>query len=456
MAERAARALSAVSVELPPGEPLDDLPAMSRSPEGVYVVFKGRQLTVLAAGAALALRLPAFRRARQRSHWVLSLLSGIAREDDLDFLGTGPLVLGALGFDQADGSSLFVPEVSYCRDRTGREWVTLVGDGSLPAERAGLRDWLRCRLCTPSVRRSIPLRHPSQGAGPLLPHTPRVEGLEVVVSDQEFASRVEVALGLIEEGRVRKLVLARTLVAMLSAPLFVHDALERLVEAEPGAVHFAVSNGEEGIVGATPETLVALDGRHVVSEPLAGTASLVGDPVCDDATCENLLSSKKDRYEHSLVVDEVAAKLLARCKELHVPTSPRVVRLERLAHLATRIEGTLQEPAAGGVLELADMLHPTPAVVGSPEDAALQILGRLEPEPRGLYAGPVGWMDARGGGEMVLAIRSMQFSARRVVLSAGAGIVAGSVPAAEVAETWAKLATALAGLGVPAPPIPPP
>lgn len=216
--------------------------------------------------------------------------------------------------------------------------------------------------------------------------------------------------------------------------------LARLRDAR--AVRFAAAPGGAArgcLVGATPELLARVDGAHVETVALAGTAARGRDPAEDEALGAALLASAKDRREHALVADAVRAALAARCATVEAPPAPSLRRLPRVQHLETRFTGTLRP--AGGLLDLAAGLHPTPAVAGAPRGAALAWLRRHEPLARGWYAGAVGWLDAQGDGALAVAIRSALLQGDRAFTFAGAGVVAGSDPAAEWDETALKLET---------------
>jgi isochorismate synthase EntC len=196
----------------------------------------------------------------------------------------------------------------------------------------------------------------------------------------------------------------------------------------------------DGLVGASPELLVARHGSTVISRPLAGTTT-----VLDDGALERLSDSVKDGHEHRLVVRAIVDALAPWCDRLEVADAPEVDTFADVAHLATPVHGRLRAPAADAV-SLVRALHPTPAVAGTPTVAALEAIARLEPDGRGRYAGPVGWVNGRGDGEWAVALRGAALDGRRAVLHAGAGIVAGSDPDAEWAETEAKLEPMLRAL----------
>jgi isochorismate synthase EntC len=198
--------------------------------------------------------------------------------------------------------------------------------------------------------------------------------------------------------------------------------------------------------GATPELLMARHGRRISCHPLAGTIPR-GDTARADADAQGYLAgSVKDRAEHRFVVDAIAAALRPLCTALDVPDEPSLVAFRSVAHLGTRMEGTLG--ALTSVLELVELVHPTPAVGGTPRQLALATIAAGEPVPRDYWAGPVGWVDARGDGEWMIGIRSARLhpDADAVTLHAGSGVVAASDPDAEAAETDVKLASVLESL----------
>ena len=243
-------------------------------------------------------------------------------------------------------------------------------------------------------------------------------------------------------GRLDKVVLAREVTVLANRPLRQADLLGRLRALHPSCTTFAI----DGIIGATPELLLSRSGAQIASVPLAGTAARSGDPDSDRKAEAALLSSAKERSEHRVVVDAITSALAPVVERLEVPDGPVIRELRNVSHLGTSITGTLAKrdhdyPSA---LELVGLLHPTPAVAGTPVDLALDYLTKLEELDRDRYAGPVGWVDARGDGEWYLAIRSAIVEGSSARLFAGVGIVADSDPSAELAETQLKLQAFLA------------
>jgi len=200
-------------------------------------------------------------------------------------------------------------------------------------------------------------------------------------------------------------------------------------------------------LGASPELLVLKQGNRIISNPLAGSARRMDDPEADRLNAEQLEMSAKDQHEHALVIRKIAARLAPICAQLHVPPRPSLSKTEALWHLSTRIEGRLHDPGVSA-LQLACLLHPTPAVCGFPTEPARQLIAALEPFERGFYSGMVGWCDADGNGEWAVALRCGEVRGDRVRLFAGAGIVDSSRPDAEWAEIQTKYGTMLRACGV--------
>ncbi|MBT2511933.1 isochorismate synthase [Streptomyces sp. ISL-98] len=271
-----------------------------------------------------------------------------------------------------------------------------------------------------------------------------------------YRAAVRDALDAIETGIVTKVVLARTLrVPLPDSRSYRHLAsalLSALARQEPAAHLFSVTlprphrdNAAPVLVGATPETLLRRTGDLLTLTPLAGTTPRHPNPARDRAQAAALLQSTKDRAEHQYVVDALRQLLHPVCQTLDIPAEPRLHATSRLWHLATPIRARLRRPAPSS-LALACALHPTPAVCGSPTTRAAALVRTLEPAPRRYFSGLIGWMNQAGDGHWVIALRCGEVAPSELRLYAGAGIVQGSTPEAEFAETEAKLATMLGAL----------
>ncbi|HEY2427651.1 MAG TPA: isochorismate synthase, partial [Acidimicrobiales bacterium] len=262
----------------------------------------------------------------------------------------------------------------------------------------------------------------------------------------EWMALVADAVTAIEAGAFAKVVLAREIVVTANRALHVPTVLRRLRSLYPACTVLNAAAPDGRFVAASPELLISRRGDSVRSHPLAGTIPRSGDPEADRALADGLMASAKDRAEHDLVVRDVESALSPWCESLDVPDAPSIVSLRNVSHLGTLVQGRLAGPAAPSALRLALDLHPTAAVGGTPRDEALDWLRANERLDRGPYAGPVGWVDARGDGEWVVGIRSAVISGHQARLFAGVGVVEGSDPAAELAETQFKLQALLAAV----------
>lgn len=331
---------------------------------------------------------------------------------------------------------------------TGAEWADEVLATLEPGERA-----LASLSFAPSgisvAQRTVPHDVAPVAAGPVPAATHQVTERP---SAAEYADNVRTALRLIDDGRVQKVVLGRGLDIVSDPPLDPGDVVARLLAARPGRYVFGVpltaASPGPVLVGASPELLIRRQGAQLSSLPLAGSIPRSPDPAEDRRRAAGLLDSAKDLAEHAFVVDAIVGTLAPLCVDLTADARPRLVSTDTLHHLGTQIRATLAPGARGAsALHLAQLLQPTPAVGGVPVGPALEIIARLE-EDRGPLTGAVGWVDSAGDGEFAVTIRAGVLHGHRLRLYAGAGIVAGSVPDAEVRETGAKLRTMRTAVGL--------
>jgi isochorismate synthase len=342
----------------------------------------------------------------------------------LDGFGPDAIVVGALPFAPGGVGRLVIPERVL---RTGPDEAPRGTDAGGPflSDRAEL-------------------------VGAPAPATPaQAWAVRPVPAPEAYAAAVDEAVARMGSGGpLRKVVLARALELTAEDPVDPGAILRRLAERDPRGHAFAVDLGADGtLVGASPELLVSRHGDVVTAQPLAGSTPRRTDPAADHRGADALLRSPKDLREHALVVEAVAAALRPLCAELDVPDAPSLVATNAMWHLGTTVVGRLADPVTTA-LELAVALHPTPAVCGTPPDAARALIAELEPFDRGPYAGAVGWQDATGDGEWVVTIRCGVVRDRSLRVFAGAGVVPGSRGVDELAETHAKLRTFLSALGV--------
>jgi menaquinone-specific isochorismate synthase len=270
-----------------------------------------------------------------------------------------------------------------------------------------------------------------EGAGPAA--APRFERREA----GDYRGAVAQALERIAAGEFKKIVLARAQDMAADRPLHPLRVLNGLRQRFPDCYAFSCARGAgPSFIGASPERLVRVSQGRVETEALAGSIRRGAGASEDAALAAALLRSEKDRREHREVLDDIVARLTPLGLAPECAETPQVRRLANVQHLHTAVQATL--PEGTGLLDVLAALHPTPAVGGSPRDAAVARIRELEGFPRGLYAGALGWLNARGGGEFFVGIRSALVEGARARVYAGAGIVAGSTPEKEFAETELK------------------
>jgi menaquinone-specific isochorismate synthase len=335
--------------------------------------------------------------------------------------GCGPVAIGALPFDPAAPGSLIVPRriVGRLGDQAWLTTIEPVDNG--PAD-SGTE-------AAPPPATTFGEPPDEFSLTPSLPHS-------------TWKSLVAAAVERIGAGDFDKVVLARQIDISANRPFLVGDVLSRLVALYPSCMVFSV----DGFIGASPELLIARTGDRVISHPLAGTVARSGDAHSDEALVAGLMASGKARAEHRVVIDVLRSALAPVCVELDVPEEPSVMSLRNVSHLATRITGRLAPATPETALELVARIHPTPAVGGDPTPTALRYLVEVEGFERGRYAGPVGWVDARGDGAWAVGIRCAEVDGAHARIFAGNGVVAGSDPADELTETQLKLQALLAAL----------
>lgn len=322
---------------------------------------------------------------------------------------TNPILVGAIPFDVSQPAALIIPE-SY-----------------QTFNRANLQDAL------PSV-------------GGELPHVRR----RTAVPDHDvFTQMVADAVAATQRGDLDKVVLSRLMDIVTEQPVDTAALMQRVIAQNPNSYHFHLPLPQGGaLVGASPELMLRKQGRDFSSCPLAGSARRTPDDSQQDHAAGNtLMHSSKDRHEHKLVTDAMRTTLQPRSRLLSVPTVPSLITTATLWHLATQIDGEVQDERENA-LSLACLLHPTPALSGFPHQLAQPLIQQLEPFDRQLFGGIVGWCDSEGNGEWVVTIRCGTVHGARVRLFAGAGIVADSQPESEWRETGVKLDTMLRAFGL--------
>jgi menaquinone-specific isochorismate synthase len=342
--------------------------------------------------------------------WLREIVDSARVDDEVRRRGSGLIAFGSFTFDDAsDGSVLIVPRVIIGRDGSGHAWLTTIGWQGEP-------DW------------QSPEFQPATAPDTISWHDGSLSAPEWEQAVGEAVRRIT------HSAELRKVVLARDLYATASRPIDARVLIDRLARRYPGCFTFAC----DGLVGATPELLISRDGWRVSSLVLAGTTPRGATPAEDSELARAMLGSAKENEEHQYAAASLRDALAPLCEAMYVAPRPALIRLANLQHLGTRIRGTLA-CADRSALALAAAVHPTAAVGGTPTGTAVELIRELESMDRERYAGPVGWVDADGNGDWGIALRCAQLDENRARLIAGCGIVAGSDPAAELAETVTKL-----------------
>jgi menaquinone-specific isochorismate synthase len=452
--------LSARTVAIPdPGDLLGHI----RQPDVVAWIQHGAGL--VGWGEAARVSLPAGEdRFTAGEKWLRSIFEAADIDDQVQLRGSGPIAFGSFTFDaSSDESVLIVPRVVLGRDGRGQAWRTVLsrgdsisrgddpprpprfwgdpspqtplgGDKSPHAPLAVQSPHAQSPQALLAARTTLAAQTPLAPQADLAPIGP-LDWREGSLPGPRWEEAVAEAVAAIKAGGLRKVVLARDLFATAAQPIDVRLLLHRLAARYPDCFTFAC----DGMVGATPELLVRRADRQVSALVLGGTAPRGGDAAQDEALGSELLASAKNNEEHAYAVASIRDALGPLCDALEVEARPGLLKFPNLQHLGTQVHGTLADSEKPkSALALAAAVHPPAAVCGTPASAALELIRELEHMDRQRYAGPVGWVDSDGNGEWGIALRCAQLSGRTARLFAGCGIVAGSEPAAELAETLVK------------------
>jgi menaquinone-specific isochorismate synthase len=389
--------------------------------------------------------------------------------------GTGPVAFGSFAFSKtsAHESRLIVPEIVVGL-RDGTAWLTQLtfDDGELTeaGARAALQRWLQGH----TVHAPAGGGAAAAPSGVVLSGTPAATGpaaaaaVEVAappaaapskaatlssgsLSEADWMAAVAAGVAEIRTGALEKLVLARDIVATVPDGVNAAEILREL------AVRYREcwTYGVDGLVGSTPEMLIQVEGRTAQARVLAGTLDrrdaegMAGSPL--EFAERVLAGSEKQRHEHDIAIQSLTTQLAPFSEAMNAHSEPFILELPNVWHLASDVKAELSE-VEGHVptcLALINALHPTAAVCGTPTTVAGALIRQLEHLDRGPYAGPVGWLDAAGNGEWGIALRGAVIESPETArLYAGCGVVEGSVPEAELAETWAKFRPMLESLGI--------
>jgi menaquinone-specific isochorismate synthase len=378
------------------------------------------------------------RRFAEARTWWSAVSSAAVSVDPLGLPGTGPVAFAsfAFSFSSVHASRMIVPELVVGR-RGDTSWLTYTtADPEADLGIQAAEERLALLLEDVSTEHEL-----GSGAVDRL-----VAG---TVSEDDYRAHVAEGVAAIASGQLTKLVLARDAVAELGAPIAVAQVLRELALRYGDCWTYSV----DGLLGSTPEMLVKVEGSTARARVLAGTLDRASAPAGDTGYAARMLSGdEKQRHEHRLAIDSLTEQLGPLVDGMDAHSEPFVLELPNVWHLASDVEAKLavhDDGSTPSALDLAEALHPTAAVCGTPTDVAGALIRELEGLDRGPYAGPVGWVDTVGNGEFGIALRGgVVESPTRVRLYAGCGIVEASDPAAELAESWAKMRPMREALGL--------
>ena len=352
--------------------------------------------------------------ARVEPNKVIEFLQNIAHENLSGISNVGPIAIGCIPFESSNPHEFVIPSAVFGKNANSEQWVTLIDDAVFD-------------FSEPATQKTDPAKF----------------SVRPGVSIEHYLEAVRLTRTAVLNGEIAKAVIARDIFVETDLPFNVHAILLQLKSNFGSSYRYLI----DGLIGASPELLIAVNGQDVRSHPLAGTVARTGDPETDHQLAIELIASTKNQLEHRIVIDMVHDTLLPWCSYLDWQPEPSIVEVANVQHLGTEISGRLSEPKVS-VLELAYALSPTPALGGHPRKESLAQIKKVEGFERGRYGGAVGYVDANGDGIFAVTIRCAELNEDRTQarLFAGGGIVGDSDPDSELAETQAKFKAMLAAI----------
>ena len=352
--------------------------------------------------------------ARIEPNKAIEFLQNIAHENLSGISNVGPIAIGCIPFESSNPHEFVIPSVVFGKNANSEQWVTLIDDAMFD-------------ISEPATQKTDPAKF----------------SVRPGVSIEHYLEAVRLTRTAVLNGEIAKAVIARDIFVETDSPFNVHAILLQLKSNFGSSYRYLF----DGLIGASPELLIAVNGQDVRSHPLAGTVARTGNPETDHQLAIELIASTKNQLEHRIVIDMVHDTLLPWCSYLDWQPEPSIVEVANVQHLGTEISGRLSEPKVS-VLELAYALSPTPALGGHPRKESLAQIKKVEGFERGRYGGAVGYVDANGDGIFAVTIRCAELNENRTQarLFAGGGIVGDSDPDSELAETQAKFKAMLAAI----------
>lgn len=401
------------------------------------------QFAMAGVGAAFAIEPVGEHRFNEANSLWQEVVQGALIQSDTDALGSGPIAFGGFSFDPARPSSplwqpfpparLILPRFSLTtyRDSSGITINALVQTTTDPEAEAKETIETVSHLTT---------------SQPHNPTTSQPQRLKASPAQDPAAWKqlVSQATRSIRQGAADKIVLARSLGLVSNTPLQPATMLQHLRETYPSCTLFAITSNQSTFLGASPERLARLARGQAQVDCVAGTTRRGSTPEEDDHLAAALSSDSKERLEHQVVVQVLREQLSHFCPYINMPPQPVILRLPNVQHLSTPLRCHL--PNGENILQLVKAFHPSPAIGGFPQDAAMSFIREREELDRGWYGGPIGWIDRHGQGEFAVAIRSALIEQNEAHLFAGCGIMVDSDPDKEYQESDIKLESMLSAL----------
>lgn len=414
--EQLAPGLNFQTIEIPdPGDLLQLLPKANADQK--IAVWIRERTGMIAVGETVRFEILGQERFSRAHRWWRDVVKNSVIADDVQVTGTGAFAFASFGFRaQPTPSILIVPRIVIGKT-DGKNWITTT-DGTDP------------------LTALAEIKRPHAAPSPI----GAIEISSGSISEQAWGMIVDDLVTKINRGDIDKVVLARDLNVTSASQIDVRFILENLATTFSDCWTYYV----DGLIGATPEMLLRKRGNDIISRVLAGTITQNKDEDTNELLQARLMASDKDQQEHDYAVQSVSAALAVHCTDLVVPKTPTVLRLANVAHLSTEVTAVVADNSPA--LVLAGSLHPTAAVCGTPTERARDLIAEVEGMDRGRYAGPIGWIDGNGDGDLGLAIRCAEVSENKLRLFAGCGVVAGSTSVSEIAESAAKFRAILNAL----------
>ena len=360
-----------------------------------------------------------------------------------DHQGTGPVAFGCFSFDPLKEKTSLWSHFSAAVFRLPKFMLSIIDN------QAFLTTNVICNSSQdPDIYIGIEKERQkllTRAAFPCIKYDEVILNDRMDVRSEEWLDSVKKVVQDLKKGPLKKVVLARELRLFFNEHVHIESALNRLLSEQLDSYVFAMESNEDCFIGATPERLVRKEQEHAFSACLAGSTARGHNEEEDTQLGEALLKDDKNRIEHQYVVNVIRQAMEETCHEVKIPSAPQLLKLKHIQHLYTPVIGTLDQHIS--ILSLVEKLHPTPALGGFPKEEAKAKIREVEALDRGLYAGPIGWLDYRGNGDFAVAIRSGLIQGNEASIFAGCGIVEDSVAQFEFEETNIKFKPMLSALG---------